>query len=146
MKYWLITILFLVSGYVCFAQTTSETPETIIDNFFKVYKKEGARAAVDMIYTYGDSSMQQSREYVRDTFAHTAAPMGGTILGNEQINRVAVAPSLVGYTYLVKYTYAPMRITFLFYKPNDKWMVQHFSFDTNVFSELYKATRLEPQK
>jgi hypothetical protein len=146
MKHYIFSLIFVLTAFAVSGQTAGETPETIIDNFFKVYEKEGAKAAVDIIYTYGDSSMQQSKEFVRDTLASTAKSMGGKYLGSEMINKVGASSSLTAYTYLVKFTYAPMRITFIFYKPKDKWMVQHFSFDTNLFSEVYKATRLEPQK
>ena len=146
MKHYILSLVFILVSLAGNAQVSGETPETIIDNFCKIYEKEGAKAAVDNIYTYGDSSMQSSKDYVRDTLANTAKPMGGTYLGSELITKVAAAPSLIAYTYLVKFNYAPLRVTLIFYKPKDKWMVQHFSFDTNIFSEVYKATRLEPQK
>ena len=146
MKYYLLSLMFIISSVTCIAQVTSDSPESILDNFFKVYQKEGAKAAVENIYTYSDSSMQQSRDYVRDTLFHTAEPLGGKYLGNELIAKKVITPSLVAYTYIVKYGLAPIRLTFMFYKPRDKWMLQHFSFDSNLFSEVYKATRIEGQK
>ncbi len=146
MKHAFLFLVLSVFFIVCRAQVTEKTPENILENFFKIYEKEGPRAAVDNIYSFGDESMQQSREYVRDTLANTAVPLGGKLLGSELILKKEISPSLLAYTYLVKFNYAPLRLTFIFYKPKDKWMVQHFSFDANVISELYRATRLEQRQ
>ena len=144
MKHYFLFLTLLLSSLVGIAQTTIE-PDAILENFFKVYQKEGSRAAVNNIYSFGDSSMQQSKDYVSDTLYHTAEFVGGKCLGSEQINKKVVTPSLIAYTYMVKFKYAPLRLTFIFYKPSDKWMIQHFSFDANLFNEVYKSTRLVGQ-
>ena len=143
MKNSILCLVFIISSFTCCAQMSTDTPEGILDNFFKIYEKDGAKAAVENIYTYGDESMQKSRDYVRDTVAHTADMIGGKYLGHELITKKPASPSLCLYSYLVKFPYAPLRFTFVFYKPKDKWMVQTFSFDSNVISDLIKAGKLQ---
>ena len=143
MKYTLLLFFFIIAAFTCNAQTSNETPENIIDNFFKIYEKEGARAAVENIYSYGDTSMQQSLKYVQDTLEHTANYYGGKYLGSELIIKKSASPSLCLYAYLVKYRLAPIRITFIFYKPKDKWEIMNFVFDSNTISELGKASRTD---
>ena len=143
MKHSLFLLLFIIASITGKAQTNSETPEGIIENFFKVYDKEGVKAAVQHIYSYGDSSMQQSLSYVQDTLAHTASYMGGKYLGHDLIVKKSASGSLMLYCYLVKYRLAPLRFTFLFYKPQDKWEIMNFLFDSNTISELMKSGKNE---
>ena len=145
MKNSLLFLIFIVVSFTSKAQINAETPEGIIENFFKVYDKEGAKAAVVNIYSYGDSSMQQSMAYVRDTLAHTANYIGGKYLGHELILKKSMSPSLCLYSYLVKFRLAPLRFTFVFYKPQDKWEVMNFVFDSNSISELIRASKFDNQ-
>jgi len=142
MKHTFLFLILIMASYAGKAQY-NETPESIVDNFFKVYEKEGAKAAVENIYSYGDSSMQQSLKYVQDTLAHTANYMGGKYLGHDLIIKKSASPSLVVLTYLVKYRLAPLRFTFLFYKPEDKWEVMNFLFDSNTIPDLMKSIKGE---
>ena len=146
MKRHILFLAILLSSFSCQAQISLDTPDGILDNFFKIYAKTGLAAAVENIYTYGDESMQQSLKYVKDTIVHTADNMGGKYLGNELITKKSVTPSLVLYSYLVKLPFAPLRLTFVFYKPKDKWMVENFLFDSNTISELIKASRVDSPK
>ena len=141
MKYTLLLFFFIIATFTCNAQMSTETPEGIIDNFFKVYEKEGVRAAVANIYSYGDTSMQQSLHYVQDTLEHTANYYGGKYLGSELITKKCASPSLCLYAYLVKFRLAPIRFTFIFYKSKDKWEIMNFVFDSNTITELGKAGR-----
>jgi len=141
MKHGLLLLLLVIASVTGKAQTNNETPEGIIENFFRIYDKEGVKAAVENIYSYGDSSMQQSLKYVQDTLAHTASNMGGKYLGHDLIVKKNASASLVMYCYLVKYRLAPLRLTFLFYKPQDKWEIMNFLFDSNTISELIKSGR-----
>ena len=83
MKNGMLLLILVIASFNSRAQVGTETPEGIIENFFKVYMKDGEKAAVANIYTYGDSSMQQSLKYVTDTLAHTANNLGWKCCGGE---------------------------------------------------------------
>ncbi len=143
MKHALLFLVFTIASFSSHAQVSANTPEGIIENFFKVYGHDGLDAAVDYIYTFGDESMQQSKQYVKDTLAHTINNIGGKYLGYEFMVKKAATPSLSVHGYLVKYPIGPLRFTFVFYKPQDKWVVMNFVFDSNTISELGKASRTD---
>ncbi len=46
-------------------------------------------------------------------------------------------------SFLVKYARQPLRFTFILYKPNDKWVIQNFSWDSALEDELYNASSLK---
>ena len=146
MKNGVLLLILVIASFNSRAQVSSDTPEGIIENFFKVYEKDGEKAAVANIYAYGDSSMQQSMKYVTDTLAHTSNNLGGKCLGSELITKKCMSGSLCYYSYLVKYRLAPLRFTFVFYKPQDKWEVMNFVFDSNAINDLAKASKFENQK
>lgn len=143
MKHCLLLFVFFIASFTSHAQLSINTPEAIVDNFFKIYDHDGLNAAVDFIYTYGDESMQESKKYVQDTLAHTIKNIGGKYLGHEFMVKKYASPSLCLYGHLVKYSLAPLRFTFVFYKPQDKWVIMNFVFDSNTISELGKASRTD---
>jgi hypothetical protein len=46
------------------------------------------------------------------------------------------------HSYLVRYDRQPIRFTFKFYKPNDKWMLYAFQFDDSFSKEIEEAAKL----
>jgi len=63
----------------------------------------------------------------------------GKYHGFEKIVRKELGESLVLESYLVKYDRQPLRFTFKFYKPNDKWILFNFQYDEDVDEELSES-------
>ena len=146
MKNTILLLAFITCSLTGRAQAGAETPEAILETFFNTYTKSGIKPAVEKIYTYGDESMQQSLKYVEDTIAHTIEQIGSKYLGHELITKKIISPCLCLYTYLLKFPYAPLRFTFVFYKPDNKWVIENFLFDGSIISDMIRASKTEYQK
>jgi len=68
-------------------------------------------------------------------------PLVGEYYGFEPITIKSAGKSFVLYSFLVKYDRQPIRFTFEFYKPQDKWRVFSFSFDEELDDEVEEAAK-----
>jgi len=66
----------------------------------------------------------------------------GEYYGYELITEKSVGKSFKLVSYMVKYDRQPMRFTFVFYKPKDKWQVQNFQYDDNLDVELEESGKV----
>ena len=145
MKRSVFFLVFVITSYSGIAQTNS-SPEGIIDNFFRLYEKKSLSTALDTIFSYGDKYVTRALPYIKDTLAGTIKGVGNKYCGNELIMKKNVSPSYCIYSYLVKYPANPLRFTFIFYKPEEKWIMLSFFFDSNLLTETTDLTRLQPSK
>ena len=143
MKKGIFFLVFVVTAYSVSAQkNTNFTPDQILSNFFSIYEKDGPRVALDTLFSYGDKDMQRSVSYLKDTLSGTARSVGKKYNGSELIIKKNVTPSLVVYSYMAKYPTSPLRFTFVFYRPEDKWMILKFSFDSNLVQDSEELTKV----
>ena len=56
----------------------------------------------------------------------------GNPIGYEFIKEDEVKETLIKYTYLEKFDKHAVRWIFVFYKPEEKWLVNHFVWDDNI--------------
>ncbi|MEO6150329.1 MAG: hypothetical protein ABIN95_03915 [Mucilaginibacter sp.] len=122
----------------------SENPEITknIKLFFEKYRSDGPVKAVDFISATNKliSSGDQiaSLKVKLDSLHHKL----GNYRGYGQITRKYVADDLYLCSYLVKYERQPLRFVFIFYRPDKNWILQSFSFDTDVVSELEESGKI----
>ena len=120
-----------------------QSPEKMIDRFFKEYVDLGPQDALDNIY-----STMPWVERVRDDVDQLKMQFGGlqNIVGNyyghELIANKDLADSFSIFTYLVRFDRQPIRFTFQFYRPDKDWGLYGFSYDDNLDDELEEAVRL----
>lgn len=135
----LFVILFLFSTLSSFAQ--KETTETITENFFQTYKKDPTRAYADL---FVDNKWMKDKksdiETVKIRMNDFLSGLG-EYYGYELITEKSAGESYVLKSYLIKYERQPIRFTFLLYRPNDKWQIQNFTYDTNIEDELEEAAK-----
>ena len=67
----------------------------------------------------------------------------GEYKGSEFITERKVGESLILRSYLVKYDLQPIRFTFMYYKPKDRWILYYFYFDSSVEEELKSSAQLQ---
>jgi hypothetical protein len=134
-------ILFL-AGYLnpAFSQST---PEAHIRTFFEQYKSNKKQAITTL---YGTNEwVSRSADAVINIIneAEKLTPdFVGEYHGYEFITQKQLSNCLVLYSYLLRYDRQPVRFTFIFYKPGDKWRIFSFAMDINLDDELEEAAKL----
>lgn len=135
----LIPILFLT--FNGFAQ---KTPNDLVTQFFSDYEKNGVSVALDNLYKtnkWMDRSadaivkLKSSMEGLNEDFV-------GKYYGYELIVEKKLTDSFLLQSYLVKFDRQPIRYTFEFYKPNDKWILFSLQFDGDLDDEIEQAAKL----
>ena len=127
------------------APATPAIPKTasgIVDAFFKKYKDDGTSAAVDYLFSTnkyftnpaGIAQLKAKLDSLRQGI--------GTYLGRDLIVQKTASTSLVFYSYLVKHEIQPIRFTFIFYKPQNEWVLYRFKYDDQMDAELEEAGRI----
>lgn len=143
---------FLLFCLVAFSSTpethkqtsSSETPEEMMEIFFKKYKNEGATAALNDIYKKNEwvnPASEDVQNLIRQMSGLTEDYVG-KFYGYEMILEKKLSDSFILKSVLVKYGRQPLRFTFQFYKPNDKWVFYGFSYDANLTDEIKEAAKL----
>ncbi|MDX2130023.1 MAG: hypothetical protein SFU91_13400 [Chloroherpetonaceae bacterium] len=123
-----------------FGQTT---PEELINSFFKEYSKNTNKALDDLYATNPwTSRIKDGIEKIKKDVNGFIVDYVGKYYGYEPITKKQFSDSFVLYSYLVKYERQPMRFTFEFYKPNDKWILYSFKYDTEFDDEIEQAAKL----
>ena len=67
----------------------------------------------------------------------------GDYQGEEFIYKGGIGESFSTYIYLVKYDRQPIRFTFEFYRPKEKWILYSFKFDDNFDEDFEEAIKSE---
>ncbi len=129
------------------AAATAKTPVVkgamdLVNTFFKKYKDEGTGPAIDYIFgtnkyftnSAGISTLKGKLDSLRQSV--------GAYLGKDLIVQKSASNSLVFYSFLVKHEIQPIRFTFMFYKPQNDWVLYRFKYDDQMDSELEDAGKI----
>jgi hypothetical protein len=119
-----------------------KTASGIVDAFFKKYREEGTSAAVDYLFgtnkyftnTAGIAQLKAKLDSLRQGI--------GMYLGKDLISQKNASNSLYFYSYLVKHEVQPLRFTFIFYKPQNDWVLYRFKYDDQMDIELEDAGKI----
>lgn len=115
---------------------------SVVDTFFKKYKNDGTSAAIDFLFgtnkyftnTTGISQLKAKLDSLRQGI--------GMYLGKDLISQKNASNSLYFYSYLVKHEVQPLRFTFIFYKPQNEWVLYRFKYDDQMDVELEDAGKI----
>lgn len=112
--------------------------------FFITYQKDGASKALDNLYS---NNKWMSR--ATDAVANLKQQLGtlnedyvGKYYGYELIVEKQLSDSFVFMSYLVKFDRQPIRFTFQFYKPDNKWRTHSIKYDGNVETEIEESAKV----
>ncbi|MES2113252.1 MAG: hypothetical protein V4577_31160 [Bacteroidota bacterium] len=124
------------------APATPKTAPGIIEAFFKKYKDDGTSAAID--YLFGTNKYFTNPAGILQLKAKLDSLRQGigTYLGRDLIVQKTASNSLIFYSYLVKHEIQPIRFTFIFYKPQNEWVLYRFKYDDQMDAELEEAGRI----
>ncbi|TXF87697.1 hypothetical protein FUA23_17965 [Neolewinella aurantiaca] len=138
----LTIILLLFAG--CYKATAQTEPELLVEKFFATYEESGSAAALDELYatskwinkaTDAVLQLKNKMEGLNEDYV-------GKYYGYELIVEKKISDSFVLLSYMVKFDRQPIRYTFQFYKPDDKWVTYSFQYDGNLSTELEEAAKI----
>jgi hypothetical protein len=140
----LCPVLFFICTSVAHAQ--EQTPAEISKKFFELYSAK-PMDAIDYIF----SGMKPNKQLSDDITAikknlKVTIDLDGQYYGYELINEKNIGSNLKLISYMLKYDKQPVRFIFIYYKPNDKWKIYTFQFNTNLDEELTNAASIDMMK
>lgn len=140
MKRTILLLSVLIFTCSAFAQ---DSPKELIAEFFTTYKNDAGKAVRDLYKTNKwTERIQDDIENIGNKVDGFNENLMGKYYGSELITSKKFAESFVLYSYLVKYDRQPLRFTFKFYKPNDKWVLYAFQYDDSLDDEIEEAAKL----
>ncbi|MEO1022182.1 MAG: hypothetical protein AAFW89_06515 [Bacteroidota bacterium] len=121
-----------------------DVPTQIAERFFENYKNKGSDDAIDSLYASNKwiSRAADALANLKSQISGLNEDYVGTYYGYELIVEKKLGDSFALQSYLVKYDRQPIRFTFLFYRPNEEWMLYSFQYDGNLGEELKEAANI----
>lgn len=140
MKRSILITVFILSVFNVLGQ---DKGEDIINIFFKQYETNPTKAVEDIFNTSPyNGRMRDGIDNIKNELSKLTIDYVGKYYGHELIVKKQLSGSFVLYSYLIKYDRQPLRFIFKMYKPNDKWMLYSFKYDSNLDDELEQAAKL----
>jgi hypothetical protein len=121
-----ITLFALLSLIVAYASAQTE-PEEYVKVFLSEVGKANFESALELMPL--SDKMKEDTAYIHKllTRLEKNADELGKYYGYELISKEEISPSLINYSYFIKYQSSPQRILFVFYKPAEKWQLNRIS-------------------
>lgn len=116
--------------------------EGYIKAFFKQYKETGSSDAIDLIFKTNPLFSDRDQLISLKSKIDSTRSVVGNFEGEELIVQKYTSKSLILYSYLAKHEIHPLRFTFIFYKPKDKWNLYKLKFDADVANELEESGKI----
>lgn len=137
-----VSVIFICCIIKLEAQEAS-APNEIVTEFFSIYNEKGVDNALSYIFSTNDWMEQRSKDGISNVKMqlNSLVDLVGKYYGYEYITEKSIGKSFKLYSYLVKYDRQPIRFVFIFYKPNDKWMIYNFKYDQELAEELEDAAK-----
>lgn len=122
----------------------AQTPEEIMNEFFKTYQKNEPTKALDDLYGHNPwmERMKDDVDKLKTQFKDLKT-LVGEYNGHQLLYQKNVKEVFFLATYIVKYDRQPVRMNFQFYKPKDEWTLYSFSYDDNFDDDLENAIKYE---
>jgi hypothetical protein len=138
-----LIVLFLIT-FLTHNLYAQASPDEMVEKFFETYKKEGPSSAVNYIYGKNKWINLSSDDVIglKNQIKSLTEDYVGKYYGHELLVEKKITDRFILKSYLVRYGRQPFRFIFQFYKPNDEWVFQGFSFDINLIEEVKEAAKL----
>ncbi len=134
----LLGFIFVLILYKSIGQTTTKE---ITDKFFSLYSTDPQKAveygfSTDKWFDKKQDGVSNLKNKLKDL-----VELVGEYEGYELLSEKTAGSNIKMITYIVRYEREPIRFTFLFYKPKDKWQINNLSFDEDIDKDLEEATK-----
>lgn len=133
-----LSILIMLSSTNLKAQTTIDE---FIDTYFAVYEKSPEKAFDFLTNDINVRAGQESTEKMKKQILF-AASQSGVYYGYEKLMEKSIGNSLKLISFLKKYEKDAVRLTIIFYKPGDEWIIFEYYYDVSILQELKESAKL----
>ena len=139
MRIFLTLVILTLLTTNSFSQTT---PQEISKNFFAIYKLGDTDKALDFLFsnTPYASDIAEGIEDVKRQLKKQTGQMG-KYYGADLLTSKTAGSNIIMLTYLVRYDKQPLVFNIMYYKPNDKWNMQKFTYGNSIDDELEEASK-----
>ena len=111
------------------------------DTYFTLLEKSPEKAFDFLTKDIKVRAGQESTENMKKQILF-AASQSGVFYGHEKIMERSIGSSLKLLSFLLKYEKDAARLTTIFYKPADQWILFEYRFDANLVQELKESAKL----
>jgi hypothetical protein len=124
------------------ATSAQQSPEDIAKIFFEKYKVGNVDSALDYLFgtnKYSSAAKEQTENLklkLKQSYASR-----GSYFDNELLARKTAGSSVVMLTYVVKHDREPLIFRFMFYKPQNTWVINDFKYNSSLDEELEEASK-----
>jgi hypothetical protein len=118
------TSIFIIILFAGFSWTSAQNePEDYVKTFFELIGEQKYAEAIDNLPA--NKTLQADTAFNTKLISklNVLKTKGGEYCGYELIEKEIVTPSLVNYTFLLKYANIPQRVLFTFYMPKQSWQL-----------------------
>lgn len=139
----ILSILFFSSAIIAEPQKPNEKlPEDLVNTFFELYRSRGPVTAVDYIFA-NNPYIFEKQESVQSlkTKISNLEKMLGKENGSFMVQNQDFEGTIRVITYIVKFDRQPLRFSFVFYKPADRWLTYQFNFDDAMNDSILNETK-----
>ncbi|WP_203259007.1 hypothetical protein [Hyunsoonleella ulvae] len=134
-----LLIVTVLSTNILKAQASTEE---ITTEFFKTYEKSPEKAIENIFST--NKWVEESKEALENTKFNLTSGIKsmGNYNGYEKIVEKSVGENYKLVCFMLKYDREPIRFSFIFYRPKDKWQMQSIAFDGGLSDELEESGKV----
>ncbi len=136
------TLLFF---FLCLTDTlqAQSEDEKITEEFFRQYVLDPMKA---FDYAFSTNKwMERNQDAVENlkNQYNNLLPLIGSYYGYDLIIEKSMGDHLKVNSFILRYDRQPIRLTFIFYKPKDRWQVQNLKYDDTLPEELEEASKIK---
>lgn len=132
----LTALLLLLASFDSFAYQKE------IDKFFQLYEAGKVTESVDSIYSTNKWMVKKADDIHNvKTQLQNLNSLVGEYQGKVKLGTEDLEGRLVYVSYMALFERQPVRLEFVFYRPQDDWIIYSFSFDDTIDDELRDFSR-----
>ncbi|MFW6005761.1 MAG: hypothetical protein ACOCPN_04700 [Desulfonatronovibrionaceae bacterium] len=136
--------LTLVSAIVLFLSTPafSKDHQHYLDRFFSLWDKQEISQAIDALFASNEKwySTDESLQELKTRMQKLSREFGA-YHGHEPLDVYDYGSRIRVITHLLFFEETPLRMEFIFFKPDKDWKIMHISFSDTLSEELLQDAR-----
>ena len=122
-------------------------PKQLAEDFIQSLGTDHQDEAMENLFSTNSAAfMQKGRQDKMKLEISQMVRGGGKFSGADLLAEKQLGERMIGLTYLLRFNRSPIRFEFVFYKPDDRWMILKFSTRSGLADEIVEAMRDEVRK